>query len=100
MLTTLRSLFAPKLRAIIVVRGAVTRDRYDFQAQCLCRDLNLLGWMRVIPHSLIEIDVEGPKPRLDKLLNGLRTTARGQVTGIEVSYAPYKGAYHHFRVRV
>src|SRR5688572_30438637 len=98
MLMALKSLFAPKQRAQIIMRGRIPLDGVS-AIQTTVRRYNLTGWMKVTGGSHAEIVVEGARPYLELLIENLQARAAALgVHKLEVGWTAFKGDVQGFRV--
>lgn len=99
MLALLRSLFSPKVRARIVLRTVLSTHAYVL-LQALVREQNPMGWMRYVPSSHVEMDLEAPRSRIEDLIVDIsKASFLPQHTGIlEVSWMEYDKRFETFRV--
>ena len=96
--------FGEKARAYILVKWQVFEGAYHFHAERCVRRAGLYGWMRVVKtpmYEYMEIEVEGQKTRIERLLENLREAPpNSRVTGIELEWKEYgQKKYHEFRSR-
>ena len=62
--------------------------------------LNLTGYVRNRPGGVVEVNVEGEKPSLEKLVGYLKTGPHGaRVDDVKISWAEYTGNHSNFSVR-
>jgi len=100
MLMGLKSLFSPKERLYASFYGFGYEQSFVNYAQMKTAELGLLGWMNVVPNQSVEIEVEGPRIKLEKLLELLRGAApRARLYRMEMSWRPFTGKLQDFRVR-
>jgi len=93
----------PKANARIVIRGNVYEGAYVQHAQKAAQRASLLGWMRSESHAMnqhIEMEVQGSKAEIDKLLVILQKgTPLCKITKIEVDWRSLRTNLTAFRVR-
>ena len=67
----------------------------------MARDLALVGYVRNLASGdAVEIEAEGQKPQLDKLLEQLKTGPPGAfVKRVEVDWSDYVGQFTSFGIR-
>lgn len=71
---------------------AFTRDR--------AHELGLSGWVRNEPDGSVRIEAEGPKERLDRLLEAVRKgPPRARVDGVEAERRDAEDDYAGFQIR-
>jgi acylphosphatase len=101
MLAAIRELFAEKVGARVVIRGPVGEEAFYFAVQKAVQQLGLKGVMTVHPHSALEIELEGRKPRIESLIEKISVIRRSpRVGAMEVVWKPYRGTSSIFRMRV
>ena len=100
MLLALKSLFASKERVYLRLLGTAIDRGFGFEAQRLISELGLLGWMHVVQGQGLAIEVEGPRPKLEKLIQDLRVRAtRARIARLELDWRKFTGTLEDFRVR-
>src|ERR1700690_1910104 len=100
MLLSIKSLFAAKERINLRFSGFAFDNGFTFEAQRMISQLGLLGWMRVVANQGIEIEVEGPRPKLEKLAQDLRARAGAfRLNRMDMDWKAYSGKLEDFRVR-
>jgi len=78
------------------VQGVFFRAFVEERAE----QLNLTGYVRNRPGSVVEVNVEGEKPSLEKLVGYLQTGPPGaRVDDVKISWAEYTGNHSNFSVR-
>ncbi len=86
-----------RLRAI--VRGGVQGVGYRYFVLDRVRGTGLRGWVRNLADGSVECVAEGPRPRLERLLQELRKGPRSARVGdVEVDWEPARGDLPAFRV--
>ena len=65
------------------------------------RDLGLTGYVRnVYPEEVVEVEAEGRRERLERLLRYLEEGPRGAwVERVDANWSEYSGAYSRFELR-
>ena len=95
--------FGAKSRAYIRVRGQVFEGGYHFFVEKAVRARGLKGWLRTIQlplESCIEMEVEGTRHHIEKLLKGLQNgPATAKVFAAEVQWKTFKGEFRDFRTK-
>lgn len=62
--------------------------------------LGLTGYVRNLPDGAVEVEAEGDKNQLQKLVEQLKAGPRGaRVTEVETSWSDYSGEFDSFEVR-
>jgi acylphosphatase len=62
--------------------------------------LNLTGYVRNRPGGVVELRVEGEKPKLERLVGYLKAgPPAAKVDEVKIDWAEYTGNYSNFRVR-
>ncbi|MBU0509759.1 acylphosphatase [bacterium] len=64
------------------------------------RRLGVNGWVRNLPDSRVEAELEGSRSQVNQLLDEMRIgPSMAQVTGVNTIEQPCQGRYNDFRVR-
>jgi acylphosphatase len=62
--------------------------------------LNLTGYVRNRPGDIVEVNAEGDKPDLEKLVDYLKTGPPGsRVDSVDIDWAEYTGNFKDFSAR-
>lgn len=87
-----------QLRA--VVHGRVQGVNFRAYTVEEATELGLTGWVRNCPDRTVEVCAEGPRERLERLLQFLyRGSPSAQVTSVDVLWLPATHRYRGFEVR-
>ena len=93
----------PKARAYIRIRGNIYEGAYHLFIEERVREHGLKGWMGVhhLPmHSYLEMEVEGTRHGLDKLLVDFQKgPATAKISAAEVQWKTYRNEFQQFRLR-
>ena len=93
-----------RARAYVIVQWNVYEGGFHFYVQRCVRYAGLTGWMRVVKkpmYDYIEMEVEGTKYRIDKLIEKLqKSPSNSKVTGLNITWKTYKSMYQDFQLRV
>ena len=83
------------------VHGRVQGVYFRVFVRDVARDLGLVGYIRNLASGdAVEIEAEGQKPQLDKLLEQLKTGPPGAfVKRVEVDWSDYVGQFTSFSIR-
>lgn len=82
-----------------VVRGYVQGVGFRYFVVRRARDAGLVGWVRNRPDGAVECLAEGPRPKLERLLNELREGPRpASVHEVDVDWQPAHGDLREFAV--
>ena len=85
--------------AEIVVSGQVQGVGYRFFAQRAAEELKLSGWVRNLPDGRVQVQVEGPRARVEELLARLRVGPRlASVTDVAVTWKAASGSVRGFTI--
>ena len=88
-----------ELRLRAIVRGDVQGVGFRYFVLDRVRGSALRGWVRNRGDASVECVAEGPRERLERLLEALRTGPRSaEVTGVETDWQPARGDLPPFRV--
>ncbi|UCG44554.1 MAG: acylphosphatase [Candidatus Bathyarchaeota archaeon] len=89
-----------KIKAHIFVSGRVQGVFFRHETRKRAILLHVYGWIRNLPDGRVEALFEGEEGSVKKLIAFCRQGPPGaQVTGVNVSWADYTGAFDAFRIR-
>jgi acylphosphatase len=81
------------------VRGRVQGVFYRSFVQERARQLHLTGYVRNLPGGAVEVDAEGEKQNLEKMVDYLQAGPPGsRVDNVATEWSPYTGNYRDFKV--
>lgn len=87
------------VKAHIVVSGIVQGVGYRYFVQRLGRKMDLAGWVKNLPTSQVEIEVEGPRGLIESLIQTLWTgNSWASVTDVQVDWKKFTGQYDGFDI--
>lgn len=87
------------VRATISVTGRVQGVGYRAFAVRVAAARGLCGTVRNLDDGRVELDVEGPKERIESLMSDLRTGPPGaRVTAVGVEWGRATGRFSDFRI--
>jgi acylphosphatase len=82
------------------VRGRVQGVFFRAFVEELAEQLNLTGYVRNRPGGVVEVIVEGERPKLEKLVERLKAgPPAAKVKDVITSWAEYSGNFLDFKVR-
>jgi len=85
--------------AEIFVSGDVQGVGYRFFTQRVAEELKLSGWVRNLSDGRVQVEVEGPRARVEELLARLRVGPRlSSVTDVAVTWKTATGSARGFLV--
>ena len=85
--------------AEIIVSGQVQGVGYRFFTQRIAEELKLSGWARNLPDGRVQVEVEGPRVRVEELLARLRVGPRlASVTDVAVTWKAASGTARDFTI--
>ena len=85
------------IAAEIFVSGDVQGVGYRFFTQRVAEELQLSGWVRNLPDGRVQVEAEGPRPRVEELLARLRVGPRlASVTDVAVTWKAATGTARGF----
>ncbi len=92
---------ADMARLSVTVYGRVQGVYFRYSVLNEARGLGLKGYVRNLGRGdAVEVQAEGEKPQLNKLLEQLKTGPPGaQVKRVEIDWADYSGQFKDFRIR-
>jgi len=78
--------------AQVVVSGRVQGVCYRAFTQEAAHGLGLVGWVRNLPDGSVQVEIEGPREKVEKLLDRLRIgPPRASVTDLNVTWKSAAG---------
>ena len=85
----------------VTVYGRVQGVYFRYSVLNKARGLGLKGYVRNLGcGDALEVQAEGEKPQLNKLLEQLKTGPPGaQVKRVEIDWADYSGQFKDFKIR-
>ena len=88
-------------RLSATIYGRVQGVYFRYFVRNAARNLSLKGYVRNLSGGdAVEVQAEGEKPQLDRLLEQLKTGPPGaQVKRVEVDWSDYSGQFDAFRIR-
>jgi acylphosphatase len=82
------------------VRGRVQGVFFRAFVEELAEQLNLTGYVRNRPGGVVEVTAEGERPKLEKLVERLKTgPPAAKVKDVITNWAEYSGNFLDFKVR-
>ena len=83
-----------------LISGRVQGVGFRYTAMDEARRLGLTGWVRNTHDGAVELNAEGDKPQLQRLLTWCHNGPPGaRVTRVEEEWLPYSGEFDGFRIR-
>ena len=83
-----------------VVRGRVQGVFFRAFVEGQAEQLRITGYVRNRPGGVVEVRAEGEKPKLEKLVDYLKTgPPAAKVDNVQVDWAEYSGEFSNFRIR-
>jgi acylphosphatase len=83
-----------------VVRGRVQGVFFRSFVEGVAEQLHLTGYVRNCPGGVVEVKAEGEKPKLEKLVDYLKTgPPAAKVDDVRVDWADYSGGFTGFKIR-
>ncbi|NOZ29097.1 MAG: acylphosphatase [Chloroflexi bacterium] len=87
-------------RVRVEVYGRVQGVGFRYFVQSVARRLGVSGWVRNRRDGSVELEAEGPRAALERLLEAVRRgPSSARVQRVNVIWGPYTGQYHGFEVR-
>ena len=94
-----RSAEEPQVRAHIVVQGQVQRVGFRAFAARAAERLELLGGVRNLQDGQVELEVEGPKTRIESLLRELKIgPPAAHVAQMDIEWSGATGQFSGFSI--
>jgi acylphosphatase len=91
---------AEMVRAHIFVSGIVQGVGFRWSMQRMARRLGVKGWVRNLPDGRVEAVFEGPRDRVEELIDwAKRGPSWAVVEGVEVRWEKYRGEFTDFEIR-
>jgi acylphosphatase len=91
---------AEMARAHIFVSGIVQGVGFRWSMQWMARRLGVKGWVRNLPDGRVEAVLEGPRDRVEELIDwAKRGPSWAVVEGVEVRWEEYRGEFTDFEIR-
>ncbi len=88
------------VRAHVVVHGRVQGVFFRAYVEDCALQLNLTGYVRNLPGTVVEVKAEGEKANLEKLVECLKTgPPAANVERVDVAWGEYTGGFSKFRIR-
>ena len=82
------------------VRGRVQGVFFRAFVESRAEQLKLTGYVRNRPGGVVEVNVEGEKPNLEKLVGYLKAgPPNARVDEVKTEWADYAGIFPNFKVR-
>ena len=84
----------------IFYSGTVQGVGFRYTVQSYASALKLMGWVKNLPDGRVEIDLEGEKKDLEKIIEWIRIGPPGsRVSDLRLSWDDYDGKYGDFSIR-
>lgn len=91
---------APPTRLHAIVTGLVQGVSFRWATRDHAESLGLTGWVRNRPDGSVEVLAEGPRARLDQLLEFLRRgPPQAVVQGVQTDWPPGTAEFQRFEIR-
>lgn len=89
-----------KTRAHVFISGSVQGVFFRSETAYRAAELNLTGWVRNLPDGRVEAIFEGEEEPVREMVEFCKKGTRAaRVTGINVSWEPYKDEFKNFQIR-
>ncbi len=83
----------------VIFSGRVQHVGFRYTAYYMARELGLTGWVDNLPDGRVEMEVQGPPPKLRKLLIQLKTKPVIYIERSDIRELPLKKLERKFSVR-
>lgn len=84
----------------IIVHGRVQGVYYRAFTENSAKQLGIMGYVRNLPQGTVEIDAEGDRESLEKLIGSLQQGPSGSmVAHLKVTWSDYTKCYSSFEIR-
>jgi acylphosphatase len=92
---------AENVRAHIWVKGRVQGVGFRAHVEYAARQTGgLTGWVRNVGYDQVEVLVEGPRSKVERLIDDIKTGPRAsRVDGTNVEWEPVTGEFQDFGMR-
>jgi len=88
------------LRAKVIVHGLVQGVFFRASTRDEAIRIGVGGWVRNLPDGTVEALFEGEKKKVEEILGWCHKGPSGaQVSGVDISWEPYKGEFMRFDIR-
>lgn len=88
-----------KIRAHIIVRGKVQGVYFRQNAQRICKEYGVTGWVLNANDGSVEAILEGSKNSVEDAISWFKVgPSNAHVEKIELSYDKYSGEFQDFKV--
>jgi acylphosphatase len=88
-----------KIRVHIVVKGKVQGVYFRQNAQRVCKDYGVTGWVLNVDDGSVEAILEGDKNSVEDAIRWFKTgPPNAWVKKIELSYDNYSGEFNDFKI--
>ena len=88
-----------KIRAHIIVRGKVQGVYFRQNAQRICNEYGVTGWVLNLDDGSVEAILEGDKSSVEDAISWFKIgPPNAHVENIEVNYDRYSGEFKDFRI--
>ncbi len=89
-----------QVRMEVRVKGRVQGVGFRQFVRYHARQMGLTGWVRNEPDGSVYLVAEGPRERLEQLLDVVRQgPPAARVDEVQVHWLPVRGEYTHFEIR-
>ena len=87
------------IAAEVIVSGDVQGVGYRAFTQLVAKELGLSGWVRNLYDGRVQVEVEGPRAKVEELLARLRRgSSLSSVTDVSVTWKAPTGSVHGFTI--
>lgn len=91
---------ASDVKAHVIVSGRVQGVFFRAKTQSAARRLGVTGWVRNLPDRTVEAVFEGPRPKVEAVVQWCHTGSPGaRVTDVHVRWEAASGEFADFAVR-
>ena len=88
-----------KIRANIVVKGKVQGVYFRQNAQRICNEYGITGWVQNLEDGSVEATLEGNKNSVEDAISWFRVgPPNAHVERIELSYNRFSGEFQDFKI--
>ena len=85
-------------QAHVFYSGTVQGVGFRYTVLWLATDLGLCGWVKNLRDGRVELTVEGPQEKIDRLLKKIEEHFGGYIKAKEIDFSPSSGQFDRFQI--
>lgn len=86
------------VRAHVMFSGTVQGVGFRFTVQRQALSLDLKGWVKNLPNGSVELLVEGPKEKIEKLCQNIEEYFDGYIRNKDIQFTPAQEKFENFQI--